>query len=177
MDKPIQWQMLPTTATAEMANATFIGKIEPQSCQIQARNREAMAENYALMVAAAPAQPVDEVAQAARLRDNAEAAELQSWLVGNARNARSVDESGLMAWALAALKKVSAERDALQGEGRYTSISKGGEYALMGTIYGAGGSKGLVGRAYRDTTSGKMYFREPEEFISRIKPITMEQAQ
>lgn len=177
MEQNIEWQLLPTTATPEMASAAFAGKIEPQSCQIQQVNRERMAATYELMVAAAPKPPVDEVALAARERDAAEAAALQSWLVGNARIARPVDESGLMAWALAALVKVTAERDALFGEGRYTSISKGGEYALMGTIYGAGGSKGLVGRAYRDATSGKMYFREPEDFVQRIKPIAMEQAQ
>lgn len=37
-------------------------------------------------------------------RDSAEAAELQSYLVGTARTIRPVDGSGLFAWALAALK-------------------------------------------------------------------------
>jgi hypothetical protein len=171
MEKPIQWQMLPTTATPEMANAPFVGLIEPQCCLTQARNRENMASNFAKMVAAAPAQPLDEVAVAARKRDSAEAAELQSWLVGNARNVRPVDQSGLMAWALAALTKVTAERDALQGVARFTSLSKGGEYAVLGTITGAGQAKGLVGRAYRDIASGKLFFREPEDFAKRMQPI------
>ena len=42
-----------------------------------------------------------------RKQDQAEAAELQSWLVGNARTVRPVDGSGLFAWALAALKAQS----------------------------------------------------------------------
>lgn len=37
--------------------------------------------------------------------DQAEAAALQSWLVGNARTIRPMDNSGLMGWALAALKR------------------------------------------------------------------------
>jgi hypothetical protein len=86
-----------------------------------------------------------------------------------------------MSWALAALTKLASINATLQaqvdGHDRYTCISKGGEYGLMGTIYGAGKSKGLVGRAYRDTVTGKMYFREPEDFISRMKPIATEQAQ
>lgn len=42
-------------------------------------------------------------------QDQIEAAELQSWLVGNARTVRPVERSGLMAWALAALKASQAE--------------------------------------------------------------------
>lgn len=37
-------------------------------------------------------------------QDQIEAAELQSWLVGNARTVRPVARVGLMGWALAALK-------------------------------------------------------------------------
>ena len=37
-------------------------------------------------------------------QDQIEAAELQSWLVGNARSIRPVAHVGLMGWALAALK-------------------------------------------------------------------------
>jgi hypothetical protein len=37
-------------------------------------------------------------------QDQAEAAELQSWLVGNARSVRPMARAGLMGWALAALK-------------------------------------------------------------------------
>lgn len=37
-------------------------------------------------------------------QDQIEAAELQSWLVGNARSIRPVARVGLMGWALAALK-------------------------------------------------------------------------
>lgn len=37
-------------------------------------------------------------------QDQIEAAELQSWLVGNARSIRPVALTGLMGWALAALK-------------------------------------------------------------------------
>lgn len=48
-----------------------------------------------------------------RRQDQAEAAELQSWLVGNARTVRPVDGSGLFAWALAALK---AQADQLRAE-------------------------------------------------------------
>ena len=177
MEKPIQWQMLPTTATQEMVNAPFVGLIEAQCCTTQAHHRKLIGDNYAKMVAAAPVKPIDDVALAKIKRDSVEAAELQSWLVGNARTVRPVDQSGLMAWALAALVKVSKERDALLGEGRYTSVSKGGEYAVLGTINGAGQAKGLVGRVYRDTETGTLYFREPEDFAKRMKPIAMEQAQ
>lgn len=38
-------------------------------------------------------------------RNNEEAAQLQSWLVGNARTLRPVDGSGLMGWALAVLRE------------------------------------------------------------------------
>ncbi|WP_219097766.1 hypothetical protein [Pseudomonas sp. UMAB-40] len=48
--------------------------------------------------------PKDPFGLAARRQDMAEAAALQSWLVGNARTVRPVEHSGLMAWALAALK-------------------------------------------------------------------------
>lgn len=45
--------------------------------------------------------------------DAAEAAELQCWLVANARHLRPVAHSGLMAWALAALQAQSAWRQSL----------------------------------------------------------------
>jgi hypothetical protein len=45
--------------------------------------------------------------QQRRHDDNAEAAELQSWLVGNARAIRPGNTTGLMAWALAALRAQS----------------------------------------------------------------------
>lgn len=45
-----------------------------------------------------------EQCQALAKQDQAEAAELQSWLVGNARSIRPVARVGLMGWALAALK-------------------------------------------------------------------------
>jgi hypothetical protein len=49
---------------------------------------------------AAPLVPVLTAAE----QDRIEAAELQSWLVGNARSIRPVARVGLMGWALAALK-------------------------------------------------------------------------
>lgn len=49
------------------------------------------------------APPLAPVLTAAE-QDRIEAAELQSWLVGNARSIRPVARVGLMGWALAALK-------------------------------------------------------------------------
>uniref|UniRef100_A0AAU6W2D5 Uncharacterized protein n=1 Tax=Pseudomonas phage Touem01 TaxID=3138548 RepID=A0AAU6W2D5_9VIRU len=44
-----------------------------------------------------------------KAQDNVEAAELQSWLVGNARAVRPANSTGLMGWALAALRAQSEE--------------------------------------------------------------------
>jgi hypothetical protein len=53
----------------------------------------------------------------------------------------------------------------------YTSVSKGGEYELVGTSAGAGKLKGLPVMIYRDTATGQMFHREPEEFATRMKAI------
>ena len=58
---------------------------------------------------AAARQPLraDVIGHKRRHDDNAEAAELQSWLVGNARAIRPGNTTGLMAWALVALRAQS----------------------------------------------------------------------
>lgn len=53
----------------------------------------------------------------------------------------------------------------------YTSVSKGGEYELVGTSHGAGKLKGFPLMIYRDATTGQMFHREPEEFATRMKAI------
>lgn len=49
-------------------------------------------------------------------KDTAEAAELQSWLVGNARTLRPLDQPGLMGWALTALRAQSEQLIASNGD-------------------------------------------------------------
>lgn len=53
----------------------------------------------------------------------------------------------------------------------YTSVSKGGEYELLGASSGAGKLKGFPLMVYRDTTTGKLYHREPEDFAVRMKAV------
>lgn len=59
-----------------------------------------------------------------------------------------------------------------QGKKRYTSVSKGGEFEVVGTSSGAGQRKGDVVIVYRNVDTGQMLHREPEDFNMRMKPIT-----
>lgn len=59
-----------------------------------------------------------------------------------------------------------------QNAKRYTSVSKGGEYEVVGTSAGAGQRKGDVVIVYRDTGTGQIHHREPEDFAMRMKVIT-----
>lgn len=59
-----------------------------------------------------------------------------------------------------------------QNAKRYTSVSKGGEYEVVGTSSGAGQRKGDVVIVYRDTGTGQIHHREPEDFAMRMKVIT-----
>lgn len=104
MNNETKWVLVPVPATPEMIEAAFAGKVEDQDCLAQARRRIAVGLDFAKMVKAAPVKPECPIAVAQRKRDSAEAAELQSYLVGTARTIRPVDGSGLYAWALAALK-------------------------------------------------------------------------
>lgn len=58
-----------------------------------------------------------------------------------------------------------------QNAKRYTSVSKGGEYEVVGTSAGAGQRKGDVVIVYRDTGTGQIHHREPEDFAMRMKVI------
>ena len=53
---------------------------------------------------------------------------------------------------------------------RYTSVSKGGEFELVGTSSGAGQRKGDVVIVYRNVETGQILHREPEDFAMRMKP-------
>lgn len=55
---------------------------------------------------------------------------------------------------------------------RYTSVSKGGEFEIVGTSSGAGQRKGDVVIVYRNVDTGQIQHREPEDFAMRMKPIT-----
>jgi hypothetical protein len=57
----------------------------------------------------------------------------------------------------------------------FTCVSKGGEYELVGTSFGAGPRKGEPLIVYRDTATGKLHHREPENFMVRMKPIAQPQ--
>ncbi|WP_288078595.1 hypothetical protein [Pseudomonas sp.] len=59
-----------------------------------------------------------------------------------------------------------------QNEKRYTSVSKGGEFEIVGTSSGAGQRKGDVVIVYRNVETGQVLHREPEDFAMRMKPIT-----
>lgn len=61
-----------------------------------------------------------------------------------------------------------------QNAKRYTSVSKGGEFELVGTSSGAGQRKGDVVIVYRNTESGKLLHREPEDFAMRMVPLKPE---
>lgn len=61
-----------------------------------------------------------------------------------------------------------------QNAKRYTSVSKGGEFEVVGTSSGAGQRKGDVVIVYRDTESGKLLHREPEDFAMRMVPLKPE---
>lgn len=51
---------------------------------------------------------------------------------------------------------------------RYSHTSKGGAYALVGEIAGAGSNRGLGAIAYQDTITGKLYFRATADFADYI---------
>lgn len=59
-----------------------------------------------------------------------------------------------------------------QNAKRYTSVSKGGEFEIVGTSSGAGQRKGDVVIVYRNVETGQILHREPEDFAMRMKPIT-----
>lgn len=59
-----------------------------------------------------------------------------------------------------------------QNAKRYTSVSKGGEFEVVGTSSGAGQRKGDVVIVYRNVETGQVLHREPEDFAMRMKPIT-----
>lgn len=59
-----------------------------------------------------------------------------------------------------------------QNAKRYTSVSKGGEFEIVGTSSGAGQRKGDVVIVYRNVETGQVLHREPEDFAMRMKPIT-----
>lgn len=59
-----------------------------------------------------------------------------------------------------------------QNPKRYTSVSKGGEFEIVGTSSGAGQRKGDVVIVYRNVETGQILHREPEDFAMRMKPIT-----
>ncbi|MNC26580.1 hypothetical protein D3C76_649880 [compost metagenome] len=63
-----------------------------------------------------------------------------------------------------------------QNKQRYTCVSKPGEYELVGTSSGAGTLKGLPVIVYRDVTNGRLFHREPENFMARMKKIPAEPA-
>jgi len=82
-------------------------------------------------------------------------------------------EAGWMAW-----RRCCKMRQALAGGDKlvshWTVDGKGGDYVDLGVAIGAGTSKGDLVQVYRDTTNGQMYFREPEDFIGRLKPLVAE---
>lgn len=51
---------------------------------------------------------------------------------------------------------------------RYTSVSKGGEYEIVGASSGAGQRKGDVVMVYRNIATGQLHHREPEDFAMRM---------
>lgn len=57
-----------------------------------------------------------------------------------------------------------------QNAKRYTSVSKGGEFEIVGTSSGAGQRKGDVVIVYRNVETGQILHREPEDFAMRMKP-------
>ena len=57
-----------------------------------------------------------------------------------------------------------------QNAKRYTSVSKGGEFEMVGTSSGAGQRKGDVVIVYRNVETGQILHREPEDFAMRMKP-------
>lgn len=63
-----------------------------------------------------------------------------------------------------------------QSQKLYTCVSKPGEYEFVGTSSGAGTLKGLPVIVYRDVTSGRLFHREPENFMARMKLVQPEQA-
>ncbi|MCY1299673.1 hypothetical protein D9M70_492110 [compost metagenome] len=57
---------------------------------------------------------------------------------------------------------------------RYSHVSKGGAYALVGEIAGAGSNRGLGGGAYMDTISGNLYFRATANFADHMVEVPID---
>lgn len=53
----------------------------------------------------------------------------------------------------------------------YSCVSKPGTFELIGPASGAGSLKGVTTIVYRNTDTGKILMREPEEFAVRMKKI------
>lgn len=53
----------------------------------------------------------------------------------------------------------------------FTCAGKGGEYELIGESAGAGHSRGETIRVYRDTSTGHLFHRMPEDFENRMEKL------
>jgi Zn finger protein HypA/HybF involved in hydrogenase expression len=61
--------------------------------------------------------------------------------------------------------------------GAYTCIGKGGSYELVGVSKGAGTMRDVLIcdlTVYRDTASGQLYHRAPDDFAARMEPVAPE---
>jgi hypothetical protein len=82
---PAGYAIVPIEPTWEMIAAPFAGKVEDQDMMAQKRRREAMADNYKAMVAAAPTAPIDNVREyaleeAAKIAEKFEPDEKQDYI-------------------------------------------------------------------------------------------------
>lgn len=66
---PAGWKLVPIGPTPEMIAAAFAGKIEDQDMMRQMRRRDAMSNDYMIMLAAAPVPPAHAQQQAGALTD------------------------------------------------------------------------------------------------------------
>jgi hypothetical protein len=57
---------------------------------------------------------------------------------------------------------------ALPEQELFTCIGKGGEYELIGLATGAGSSRGTEVKVYRDTATGRLFFRGLDDFENRM---------
>lgn len=54
----------------------------------------------------------------------------------------------------------------------YTCIGKGGRYRLLGEATGAGLCRTFTDLlVYQDVETGKLYFREPDDFADRMEAV------
>ncbi len=53
---------------------------------------------------------------------------------------------------------------------KITRTGRVGQYEYLGIARGAGPCKGLAYMCYRDTQTGAILFREPENFAYRMRP-------